>query len=125
MYGAAPLETLPRSWYARPSHLGSNFTARYTLSRNSPWALRPSALPQHGYARRHSGTVLISPRLEHTCVRLRAAPTPRIATAYSRVARHPDTAVCDQYRLLPAYPWRSQRAGDATDTNRDGPAQQP
>ena len=93
LYGAASLETLPRSWYARPSHLRNNFTTRYTLSRNCPWALRLSALPQHGYARRHSGTLLISPRLEQICVRLRAAPTPRIVTAHSRVARHPEPAV--------------------------------
>ena len=93
MYGAAPLEPLPCSWYTQPSHLGNNFTTRYTLSRNCPWALRPSALPQYSYARPHSGALLISPGLEHTCVRLRAAPTPRIATAYSRVARRPEPAI--------------------------------
>ena len=92
-YATAPLETLPRSWCARPPHLGNNFTTRYVIPRNSHWALRPSALPQHGCARRHSGTLLISPGLEHTCVRLRAAPTPRIATAYSRVARRPEPAI--------------------------------
>jgi hypothetical protein len=122
----APLKTLPAHLEGRPLAPHNQLHDEVTPL---PAALlgrcTPSALPRHGCARRRTGDCAHRAAVCTPLCTCRAATPPRIAAACSHVSHRPKPVVCERYQLLPASPWSSRPASDATDTDADGPAQQP